>query len=82
IFCLVFIIVFGTMVPYMMFLNGVKYIGPTKSSLYASVEPLSSTIVSVLWLKVQLEFIDYIGFLFIVITVLMLSLAKPKPQKA
>lgn len=80
IFCLVFIIVFGTMVPYMMFLNGVKYIGPTKSSLYASVEPLSSTIVSVLWLKVQLEFIDYVGFFFIVITVLMLSLAKPKPK--
>ncbi|MGN0135172.1 EamA family transporter [Anaerotignum sp.] len=82
VFCLIFIIVFGTMVPYMMFLNGVKYIGPTKSSLYASVEPLSSTIVSVLWLKVHLEFIDYIGFLFIVITVLMLSFAKPKPKKA
>jgi len=84
ILCFVFIIVFGTMVPYMMFLNGVKYIGPTKSSLYASVEPLSSTIVSVLWLKVGLELMDYIGFLFIVITVLMLSFAKPKqnnPQK-
>ncbi len=80
-FCLIFIIIFGTMVPYMMFLNGVKYIGPTKSSLYASVEPLSSTVVSVLWLKVHLELIDYIGFLFIVITVLMLSFAKPKPKK-
>lgn len=80
-FCLIFIIIFGTMVPYMMFLNGVKYIGPTKSSLYASVEPLSSTVVSLLWLKVHLELIDYIGFLFIVITVLMLSFAKPKPKK-
>lgn len=82
VFCLIFIIVFGTMVPYMMFLNGVKYIGPTKSSLYASVEPLSSTVVSVLWLKVHLELIDYIGFLFIIITVLMLSFAKPKPEKS
>ncbi len=79
--CFVFIIILGTVVPYLMFLNGVKYIGPTKSSLYASVEPLSSTIVSVLWLKVHLEPVDYIGFFFIIITVLMLSFAKPKSSQ-
>ncbi len=78
ILCLIFVIFLGTMTPYLLFLDGVRYIGPTKSSLYASVEPLSSTVVSVIWLKVQLEFIDYIGFLLIVITVLMLSFAKPK----
>lgn len=44
---MVFIVIFGTTVPYLMFLNGVKYIGPTKSSLYASAEPLASTVVSV-----------------------------------
>ena len=30
---MVFIVIFGTTIPYLMFLNGVKYIGPTKSSL-------------------------------------------------
>lgn len=37
---MVFIVIFGTTIPYLMFLNGVKYIGPTKSSLYASAEPV------------------------------------------
>ena len=75
-----FVVIFGTMVPYLLFLNGVKYIGPTKSSLYASAEPLASTIVSVVWLKVHLELIDYIGFLFIIATVLMLSFIKPAQE--
>lgn len=79
--CMVFIIVFGTMTPYLLFLNGVKYIGPTKSSLYASAEPLASTIVSVVWLKVSLELMDYIGFIFIVAAVLLLSFVKPKEKK-
>ena len=79
--CMVFIVIFGTMTPYLLFLNGVKYIGPTKSSLYASAEPLASTIVSVVWLKVGLELMDYIGFIFIVAAVLMLSFVKPKEQK-
>ena len=82
---MVFIVIFGTTIPYLMFLNGVKYIGPTKSSLYASAEPLASTVVSVVWLKVHLEFIDYIGFVFIVAAVLLLSFVNPaqeeKPQK-
>lgn len=81
IFWMIFVVVLGTMTPYLLFLNGVKYIGPTKSSLYASAEPLASTIVSVVWLKVHLEFIDYIGFLFIIVTVLMLSFAKPKVEQ-
>ena len=81
ILCMVFIVLFGTMTPYLLFLNGVKYIGPTKSSLYASAEPLASTIVSVVWLKVGLELIDYVGFICIVVAVLMLSLIKPKEKK-
>lgn len=79
--CLIFIIIFGTMTPYLMFLNGVKYIGPTKSSLFASAEPLASTIVSVVWLKVGLEFLDYVGFVFIVAAVLLLSCVKPKVEE-
>ncbi len=79
--CMVSVVVLGSMVPYQMFLSGVKYIGPTKSSLYASAEPLASTLVSVLWLKVQLAGIDYVGFVFIVAAVLLLSFAKPKEQE-
>ena len=81
ILCMVFIVIFGTMTPYLLFLNGVKYIGPTKSSLYASAEPLASTIVSVVWLKVALELMDYIGFVCIVAAVLLLSFVPAKKAK-
>ena len=74
--CLLFVVFFGAMLPYITFLYGVKYIGPTKASLLASVEPLSSTLASVLWLHTKLEWIDYLGFLFIVATVFVLSLKK------
>lgn len=72
--CLLFVVFFGAMLPYITFLYGVKYIGPTKASLLASIEPLSSTLASVLWLHTQLEWIDYAGFIFIVATVFVLSL--------
>ena len=78
---MLFIVFFGTLVPYLLFLNGVKYIGPTKSSLFASAEPIASTIVSVVWLKVELVAMDYLGFFFIVAAVLMLSFIKPKENK-
>ena len=77
-FCLGFTIIFGTMLAYLIYLDGVRYIGPTKSSLYAATEPLASTIVSVIWLKTQLVLVDYIGFIFIVGAVLMLSLVPAK----
>ncbi|OUN39039.1 hypothetical protein B5G26_15735 [Anaerotignum lactatifermentans] len=77
--CILFVIFFGAMLPYLTFLYGVKYIGPTKSSLLASVEPLSSTAASVLWLHTHLESIDYIGIACIIATVFLLSI-QPKPK--
>lgn len=80
--CLLFTIFFGAMLPYLTFLYGVKHIGPTKSSLLASVEPLSSTVVSVLWLHIHLEPLDYIGFALIVTTVFLLSVKLPAQKSS
>jgi len=77
----IFIILLGTLVPYSCYLLGIKMIGATKASLFASLEPLSSTIVSVVWLKVALIDIDYIGFVFILGTVFLLSVPFPRPKK-
>ncbi len=78
-FSILFVILFGAMLPYFTFLLGVKYVGATKASLLGSIEPLSSTVVSVLWLHTKLEFLDYIGFLLIIATVFLLSI-KPKEK--
>lgn len=79
--CILFVIFFGAMLPYLTFLYGVKYIGPTKSSLLASVEPLSSTAASVLWLHTRLEWIDYIGIACIIATVFLLSIQPKKKEQ-
>ena len=79
--CILFVIFFGAMLPYLTFLYGVKYIGPTKSSLLASVEPLSSTVASVLWLHTHLEWIDYIGIGCIIATVFLLSIQPKKKEQ-
>lgn len=75
---ILFIIIFGTLIAFNFYLEGVRFIGATKASLLACVEPLSATIFSVLWLKVSFEVIDFIGFFFIISTVFLLSMKSSK----
>jgi len=44
--------------------------------LIACLEPLSATIVSIVWLKQEFSYIDLIGFAFIIATIGILSLPK------
>lgn len=76
-----FIILFGTLIPYSCYLLGIKIVGATKASLFASLEPVSSTIVSVAWLGVQLADVDYWGFVLILATVFLLSIPFPKKKQ-
>lgn len=73
IIALAFIIIFGTIISFTCYLEGVRIIGPKKGSLYACVEPLSATIFSVLALKVSFVMLDLLGFLFIIATIFLLS---------
>ncbi|WP_292008958.1 EamA family transporter [Chryseobacterium sp.] len=72
-----FIVLFGTLVAFYAYLTAVQIIGGQKSSLLASMEPLSATVLAVLWLNVPFSMIDWIGSLLIVSTVFLLSI-KPK----
>ncbi len=74
-----FIIVLGTLIPFYAYLTAVKQIGAQKSSLLASAEPLSATVVAVLWLQVPFSPIDWVGSLCIVSTIFLLSITKSKP---
>ena len=74
--CMAYIIVFGTLIPFSLFLAGVLVIGPTKASLISCFEPLSSIILMVVCLGGNLLWIDYVGMACIIITVLLLSLRR------
>ncbi|SKB60621.1 Threonine/homoserine efflux transporter RhtA [Soonwooa buanensis] len=76
-----FIVVFGTLIPFYLYLTAVQIIGGQKSSLLASAEPFSATIIAILWLNVSFGMIDWIGSLLIISTIFLLSYEKkPKPE--
>ena len=68
-----FIIVFGTLIPFYAYLTAVKIIGGQKTSLLASAEPLSATILAVAWLNVSFSAMDWLGSLCIISTIFLLS---------
>lgn len=75
-----FIVIFGTLIAFYAYLSAVKIIGGQKTSLLASMEPLSATVLAVLWLNVSYSTVDWIGSFFIISTVFLLSI-KPKKVK-
>lgn len=76
IIAMIFILTFGTIFAFCCYLTGVAIVGATKGSLIACLEPLSATIVSIVWLKQDFSYIDLIGFAFIIATIGILSLPK------
>lgn len=69
----VFVVLFGTLIPFYVYLKAVQLIGGQKASLLTSAEPLSATLLAVLWLGVSFQALDWLGALLIVSTVFLLS---------
>lgn len=74
-----FIILFGTMAGFSMYMTGVKMIGSVKASLYSCVEPVASMVLTAVWMKVSFTTPDLIGTVFVIATIIILAL--PTPSK-
>ena len=68
------IILFGTIVSFSLYMQGVKLIGPEKASLYACIEPVAATLFSAFWLHVSFSRIDILGFACILATLFLITL--------
>ena len=78
-----YIILFGTVLAFYLFLSSVSIIGATYASLLCSVEPLAAAGTAVVWLGVYFGLMDWVGMLFILITVTLLTInSKAKTPKA
>lgn len=66
-------VVMGTILAYTLYLQGVGDIGGVRASMLASVEPVSATLFSVLWLGTAFQWIDLLGFACIMATVFLLA---------
>ena len=74
---LTFIILFGTMAGFSMYMTGVKMIGSVRASLYSCVEPVASIVLTAVWMKVSFTTPDLIGTAFVIATIIILALPSP-----
>ncbi|MDT3994011.1 DMT family transporter, partial [Mammaliicoccus fleurettii] len=77
-----FVITFGTMFAFWMYLESVKYISPQTTALFGVLEPVTAVISSVLWLKVPFGIYQLAGMIVILVVVLYMSIGmKPRRKK-
>ena len=74
IFAIIFIIIFGTIVPFICYLESMKYIRATEVSVLASIEPVAAAFVSILWLEVTFGMAEWLGTMCIISTVFILAI--------
>ena len=67
------IVLFGTMLSFTLFMQGLRDLGPVKTSMLAITEPVSATIFSALWLGTQFSTTDFIGFAAILAMIFLLA---------
>lgn len=74
--CTGVVIIVGTVLSFGCYMEGVRLIGGSRASLFASVEPLTATIASVLFMGVAFSVMDLLGFVGIIGAVVILSLPR------
>lgn len=72
-FAFLFVVLCGTVLSFYSYLESLKYLTASETSLLACAEPLSAAITAVIFLGVAFSWIDWIGTLFILGTILILS---------
>lgn len=75
-----FIVVFGTICAFYFYMTGVKLVGASSASMLACIEPVAATVFSVAWLKVEFQSIDFVGFVFVISTVFIISLNQMREE--
>ena len=65
---------FGTIISYTLYFEGLAIIGPVKTSLIACVEPISALLFSMALLGEKFVFMDFVGIMCILFAVAILSL--------
>jgi len=78
---LVYMVLFGTALPFLLFMNGVRDIGPVRSIMLGTTEPLTAALFAWALLGTHFSVPTLIGFVFILLTVLILAKPEPAAEK-
>ncbi|PWG00781.1 DMT family transporter [Levilactobacillus bambusae] len=77
-----FIILFGTMFAYLIFMQSLKYVSPTTMSLLDAFEPVSAAILGVLFLGVHMDGVEILGTLLVISTVFVQAMKTPNQYES
>jgi drug/metabolite transporter (DMT)-like permease len=72
----VFVVIFGTLLAFLFYMESMKYIKASEASLLACAEPLSAAFLAVAWLHVPFSAVEWMGALSIIATIFILSAVK------
>lgn len=75
------ITIFGTMVPFVIYGKGVKWLGAVKASLFVTIEPVFSAILAFIFLNTKFAIIDIIGFISIIVAIELTAMKTMKNNK-
>ncbi len=76
-----FVIIFGAILPFFLFMDSMRYITPKESSLLGCTEPLSAIILSIVWLNTSFGVYQAVGSALIVLMVVLLAM-RPSEEKS
>lgn len=69
------VILFGTILAFAFYLEGVRRIGAPKASLFSASEPLTATIATTVFMGTEFLFMDFLGLVMILFAVALLSIS-------
>jgi drug/metabolite transporter (DMT)-like permease len=73
---ILFVILFGTLIAFYLYLDSLRFISPAEAGMMGSAEPLSTAIMSELWLHHSFGLFEMLGGICIIGTVFILSFQK------
>lgn len=76
-----FVVIFGTMLAYLFFLQSLSFIQPATASMLGSFEPLSATFLSIMFLGTHFGLIEITGSILIIGTVFIQSWSAIRSNK-
>ncbi len=74
------IIVFGTVIAYAFYLEGIRLIGATRASIISSIEPVSASVISAVWLGSEFSATDTVGMAMIISTIFIIAVSSKKKE--
>lgn len=76
---LAYVVVFGTIVPFVMILNALHHLSPTRVVVVAMVEPVLASVAAFAWLEERLSLQQILGGLLVLAAVALAQTARSRP---